>query len=189
MGRRGGPENGSGEAVTTPDPGLLAAARAGKAEALRELFQRYGQQMLDVAYRVTGTTHDAEDVVQDLFVGLPEALRAYSGRGALGAWLRRLTTRTSLIWLRQERRRGIRYERLAAEADTEVRPSAVEARLTLERALSRMPEDLRSVYVLKEVEGYGHADIAELLGITRNASETRLHRARAFLRDRLRGKL
>lgn len=145
--------------------------------------------MLNVAYRVTGSAHDAEDVVQDVFTGLPEALRAYSGTGTLGAWLRRLATRTSLVWLRQERRRERRDLRVADESPTDVQPDAVEARLTLERYLSRMPEELRSVYVLKEVEGHSHTDIAEILGISRGASETRLHRARRFLRDRLRGKL
>lgn len=171
------------------EAGLLKAARSGSHEALGELFREYGQQMLNVAYRVTGSTHDAEDVVQDLFAGLPEALRGYDGTGSFAAWLRRLATRVALLWLRRERRRNRRDQRVAEEATAEVRPVPVEARLTLERVLNRMPEDLRAVYVLKEVEGYAHADIAELLGITTGASETRLHRARRFLRDRLKGKL
>lgn len=190
MGQYGPGDPANERMAPRPDEaGLLAGARAGNHEALSELFHQYGQQMLDVAYRTTGSTHDAEDVVQDIFAGLPEALRGYDGTGSFGAWLRRLVARVSLLWLRRERRRSRRDQRAAEEGAGEVSPVSVEARLTLERVLKRMPVELRSVYVLKEVEGYPHADVADLLGISIAASQTRLHRARHFLRDRLRGKL
>lgn len=171
------------------EAGLLAGARGGDHDALTDIFRRYSQQVLDVAFRLTSSRDEAEDVLQDVFVGLPEALRGYDGTGSLGAWMRRLATRAALLRLRSDRRRLKWQQRAAMEGRSEERPPSVESRITLQRYLERMPSDLRVVYVLKEVEGYAHADIAELLGITAGASEVRLHRARRFLKDRLRGKL
>lgn len=178
--------------MTSLDPaeaGLVARARVGDHDALAELYHRYGQQVMDVAFSVTRSGDDAEDVLQDTFVGLPEALRGYDGSGSLAGWLRRLATRTALLRLRSEKRR-VKWQGFGAMygRDTD-RQESVEARLTLQRYLDRMPADWRVVYVLKEVEGHTHGDIAELLGITVGASEVRLHRARRFLKERLRGKL
>lgn len=170
-------------------PALLAGARAGEPEALAEIFEEYARRMLGVAQRITGSEEDARDVVQDVFVGLPEALRGFDGTGALPAWLRRITVRAALLRLRSERRRAKWHHHAGREAAREHRPSAVEARVTLERVLRRMPEELRVVYVLKEVEGYSHADISSMLGISPGASEVRLHRARRFLKDRLEGRI
>ena len=171
------------------EAGLLSRARVGDQDALADLFRRYSQQVLDVSFRLTRSSDEAEDVLQDIFVGLPEALRGYDGSGSLGAWMRRLATRASLLRLRSEQRRVKWQQRAAREGRSEERPVPVESRLTLQRYLERMPADLRVVYMLKEVEGYSHADIGELLGISTGASEVRLHRARRFLKDRLRGKL
>jgi RNA polymerase sigma-70 factor (ECF subfamily) len=152
---------------------------------LGDLFRRHGQQVQDVAYRIVRSTDDAEDITQDVFVGLPEALRAYEATGPFETWLRKLVARTALLRLRRERRRTKWHQRAAEQQPRRTRPDAVEARLTLERALRRMPDDQRVVYVLKEMEGYAHGEIADLLGISAGASEVRLHRARRFLRDRL----
>jgi RNA polymerase sigma-70 factor (ECF subfamily) len=123
--------------------------------------------------------------VQDVFIGLPNALRAYDARGSFRGWLRRVVVRTALLRLRRERRRA-EWQRKAAEvAPSNARPKPIEEKLTLERVLGRMPEDLRVVYLLREVEGYSHAEIGARVGISRGASEVRLHRARRFLRERL----
>lgn len=171
------------------EAGLIAGARAGDAEALAGLFRRYADQVHEVALRITASTHDAEDVTQTVFMGLPEALSAFSGSGDLGAWIRRVATRTALLFLRQ-RRRQARWETDAGrEAETTAPPAEIEARMTLERALNRMPDDLRVVYILKEMEGYSHDEIADELGISTGASTVRLHRARRFLKDRLQGRI
>ncbi len=175
-------------AEPTPN-GLIARVRSGDAEALTTLFRRYGQQVFDTAYRITGSSDDAEDVVQDVFLGLPEALPGYRGDGTLGAWIRRLTTRMALLRLRHEKRRRRWHRRAARTEPSREPPPELSARLTLQWALDRMPEELRVVYVLKEVEGHSHAEVAELLGISEGASTVRLHRARRFLRERLKGRI
>lgn len=171
------------------DPAILARARAGEPDALGEIFHEYADRMLGVAAGILGSGDEGQDVVQDIFVGLPEALLGYDGSGPLAAWLRRLTVRSALVRLRSEKRRARWHRQAAAETPGQHRPGAVEARITLERVVSRMPRELRAVYLLKEVEGHSHGEIAELLGISPGASEVRLHRARRFLKDRLRGRL
>lgn len=171
------------------DSGLLARARTGDRDALAELFRRYADQVYQVALRITKSTHDAEDVLQNVFVGLPDALHGFAGRGTLGAWIRRIATRTALLFLRQHNRQAKWERRARREASISEDPDQVEARMTLKWALDRMPEDLRVVYVLKEMEGYSHDEIADFLGISANASSVRLYRARRFLRDHLQGKI
>lgn len=167
------------------EAGLVARVRTGDADALAELFRRYAEQVHDVAVRLTRSRADADDVTQNVFIGLPEALHGYAGTGDLGAWIRRIATRTALLHLRRSKRQD-RWERQATRhAPRSSAPAQIEARLTLEWALGRMPEDWRVVYVLKEMEGYSHDEIADLLGISPGASSVRLYRARAFLRDRL----
>src|SRR5262249_45492658 len=135
--------------------------------------------LLAVAYRLLQSRADAEDVVHDVFVGLPEALRRYEERGALGAWLRKVTARVALMRLRADSAR--RTEPLE-ETSMHATVKTPEDALTLERALQRLSPSLRSVLVLKEIEGFSHAEIAELLDISVSASEVRLHRALRTLR-------
>lgn len=171
------------------DGGLVERARTGDAKALTELFRRYAPQVYEVAMRITRSRHDAEDVTQNVFIGLPEALGGYSGAGELGAWIRRIATRSALLLLRQERRQA-KWERRAARESPDTEPvTKVEARLALDEALSALPEDLRVVFMLKEVEGCSHDEIADLLGITTSLSSVRLYRARRFLQDRLRDEI
>src|SRR5919108_165135 len=92
------------------DPAALAeqarGGRAGYTHALGELYRLYGPALFKVAYRLTDSREDAEDVVHDVFLGLPEALERYEERGRLGAWLRRLTARVALMKLRKRRRQS-----------------------------------------------------------------------------------
>ncbi|HEU4994922.1 MAG TPA: sigma-70 family RNA polymerase sigma factor [Gemmatimonadaceae bacterium] len=161
------------------DAQLATHTARGQADALAELYHRYARAMLAVAYRLLQSREDAEDVVHDVFVGLPEALRRYEERGSLGPWLRKVTTRVALMRLRE----GTRYETVPLDEDraaTSARsPDAVVA---IEDALRHLSPTLRSVLVLKEIEGFSHAEIARMLDISVGASEVRLHRALRSLR-------
>lgn len=171
------------------EAGLVARTRAGDTEALAELFRAYGDQVYNIAIRLTESPHDAEDVTQNVFVGLPEALGSFSGKGELGSWIRRTATRTALLFIRQRRRQDKWERRANRRSPNADPPERIEARMTLRWALKRMPEALRVVFVLKEIEGYSHDEIAETLGISPSASTVRLHRARKFLQDRLEGSI
>lgn len=171
------------------DSGLVGRTLEGDEDALAELYRRYASDAYEVAIRLTGSGPDAADVTQNVFLGLPDALGSYTGRGDLGAWIRRIATRQALLFLRHEKRQA-KWQRRAARRSLESAPvERVEARVVLERALKAMPDELRVVYVLKELEGYAHDEIADYLGITANLSSVRLYRARRWLKRRLGGKI
>ncbi|HEX8904547.1 MAG TPA: sigma-70 family RNA polymerase sigma factor [Longimicrobiaceae bacterium] len=165
---------------------LIDAARAGSADALAALYTAHAQPVFALAWRLTGSRADAEDVLHDVFLGLPEGLRRYVERGNFGAWLRRVAARTALMRMRSGRRR--REVELDEAGDRAVDPPGDgEVAQDLWRAVADLPDGLRAVFVLKEVEGHTHAEVATLLGITSGASEVRLCRAMRKLRERLEG--
>lgn len=166
---------------------LLTAVRSGSVDALGTLYRQYSDMVYGLAYRTTGSRHEAEDVLQDVFVGLPRALRSYHEQGRFEGWLKRIVVRTALMRIRaQDRKREMPLEETdlgagAAESDTR----SIE-RIAVRRAIERLPNSLRVVFVLKEIEGYSHEEIGEMLGITSGNSATRLSRAWAFLRKETR---
>ena len=169
--------------VLLPQADLIAAVRAGSPDALGEMFVRYADTLLAVAYRLTVSRTEAEDVVQDVFVGLPEALRSYQEQGRFDAWLRRVTVRHTLMRMRAASRRPESPIQEAAHISATGQDLA--ARFTIETALAGLSEALRAVFVLHEIEGYSHSEIGEALGIRAGTSEVRLFRARALLRAAL----
>ena len=159
---------------------------AGDRDSLGGLFVLYGDMVFGVACRYTGCSADAEDVTQDLFVRLPKALRAFTGApDAFPAWLRRVAVRQSLMLLRSGRRR--REVSIDGVASLVARVDHTLDRLTIQQALTLLSEEHRTVFLLRELEGFDHREIAEALGISVANSEVRLHRARRQLRDLLRG--
>jgi RNA polymerase sigma-70 factor, ECF subfamily len=163
----------------------LAAARAGSSDALGRLFASHANVVYRVALRLTASDADAQDIVQDVFIGLPEALRGYHEQGAFEPWLKRIAVRCALMRMRGAERRDARHERLATEADPHVAAPDIGTRLTLADAIDRLSPALRTVFVLHDVEGYGHDEIARLLGVRAGTSQVRLFRARALLRAAL----
>lgn len=161
-------------------------AVAGDTAALGELFVDHGDRVYRTALRLTGNGADAEDVTQELFVRLPAALRGFTGsQASFASWIRRVAVRQALMQLRGARRR--REVSVDGVASLVARTDEALERLSIETALARISREHRTVFLLKEVEGLDHAEIAELLGISISNSEVRLHRARRELRDLLRG--
>ena len=167
--------------TTRSDAELVALVTGGDLAALGALYDRYAGILLAVAYRLLMSRADAEDVVHDVFVGLPEALRRYEERGALASWLKRVTVRVALSRLRHDEVRAA--QSLDASLGAPTRDAA--AAMDLESAVAALPPSLRAVLVLKEIEGYSHAEIADMIGISVAASKVRLHRALRALRRQL----
>ncbi len=153
------------------------------AQGLGALYDTHGRQLFRLAYRLLGTREDAEDVLHDVFVGLPEALAHYEERGRFDAWLRRVTVRVALMHQRTRKRR--REARLDGAAAVPTSPGLTAEQIELQAAVNALPAELRSVLVLKEMEGYSHAEIATLLGISPVTARVRLFRAMRSLRQRL----
>lgn len=152
-------------------------------EALGSLYQLYAPGLLALVCRLTQSVPDAEDIVQDLFVGLPEALRSYQEAGRFEAWLRRIAVRLTLMRLRGSRRkREVSLEAATALPDGSDR-SGHDLHLT--RALERLDPEARALILLRTVEGYSHTEIAALLGIRPGTAQVRYHRALRQLRSHL----
>ena len=167
--------------MTSPQD-VVTAARRGEGAALAALYREHGVAAYRLAYHLTGTREDAEDVVHDVFVGLPEALRRYEERGRLESWLKRVVARVALMRLRQlGRRREVSLDAVAGHPS----PEASADQATLHDAVAALPDPLRAVLVLKEIEGYSHAEVGALLGISAGASRARLLRAITRLRRTL----
>jgi RNA polymerase sigma-70 factor (ECF subfamily) len=164
---------------------LIAATRDGSADALGELYDRYARELLAIAFRLLQSTPEAEDVVHDVFVGLPESLRRYQERGAFGSWLKKIAARVALMRIREDSQRStVQLDELNSNQPSVTRRD-IEGVISLEEAMRTLTPSLRAVLVLKEIEGFSHAEVARLLDISVGASEVRLHRAIQALRSAL----
>lgn len=161
-----------------PDPSdddLARATARGDEHALGELYRRHATTAFRAAYRVTGSVDDADDVLQDVFVGLPHAIRRYRAAGRFASWIGTVATRTALMRLRG--RAGDRG-RVPLDAELPGPPTGDPIdRIAVRDALAALPDALRIVFVLREVSGHTHEEIAALLDISPAASRVRLHRA------------
>lgn len=165
------------------DEMAVARLRRGDLDAIDVLFRRHAGDLLRLARSLCDSRADAEDVVQDVFVGLPAALRNYEPRGSFDRWLRGVTVRTALA-----HRRAIARRRETDLVEWRGVTKAEEGigLAMIHEAVARLPLPLRDVFVLRVVEGHSHAEIGELLGIRPGTSEVRLFRAIRQLRSVLR---
>jgi RNA polymerase sigma-70 factor (ECF subfamily) len=169
------------------DLALAERCRAGAPGAFEELYRAHAPRLFGLACRMVGRT-EAEDLLQDIFLTAHRKLALYKGESSLGTWLFRLATNQCLDYLRS---RGARLSQLTETLDDEpvlvgagTMRSAVD-RLDLERGLATLPPGCRTVFVLHDVEGLEHREIAALLGISDGTSKSQLHKARYRLRAAL----
>jgi RNA polymerase sigma-70 factor (ECF subfamily) len=167
------------------DVELVRAVRRGSVDALGQLYDRHAVSLFHTAYRFARSEADAQDVVQDVFVGLRHALSRYEEEGRFEAWVRRVTVRRALDVRREAHRAHEPLESLRAEVQPSPHPDPLD-REALRRALAALPDTLRDVFLLREREGYSHQEIGEILGIRPGTSAVRLHRAHKRLRRLLR---
>ena len=168
------------------DAAVVALVATGDRAALGLLYDRYATALFAVAFRLLISRTEAEDVVHDVFIGLPEALRRYEERGTLLSWLKRVTVRVAISRLRHDSVRATSALPPNVSATARDHDLAID----LEAAVAALAPSLRAVLVLKEIEGFSHAEIADMVGISVTASKVRLHRAlralRAMLEDGVR---
>lgn len=174
---------------THGDLALADRCRARVPGAFEEVYRAYAPRLFGLICRLAGRT-EAEDLLQETFLTAHRRLETYRGDSALGTWLFRVATNVCIDHLRS---RGYRWTKLVEELPEEVhdsrRPKAavlgVVDRLDLERALAALPTGGRAIFVLHDVEGFEHKEIADMLGISDGTSKSQLHRARLRLRELL----
>jgi RNA polymerase sigma-70 factor (ECF subfamily) len=171
------------------DEVLVARALAHEPRAFEMLLRRYNQRVFRTARAILGRDADAEDAAQQAWLSVYVHLAQWSGRGSFSAWALSIVVRTCV-----RRRSSMRPER-ELEDDTVLSPASSpedeahrrEIRAVLERAVDALPETLRTVIVLSDVEGMSGPEIGEALGASDEAIRVRLHRARHRLRETLEG--
>jgi RNA polymerase sigma-70 factor (ECF subfamily) len=164
---------------------LVRQARAGSLEAFETLYRKHLGRVFALCLRMTGSPTLAEDMTQETFIRAWERLRSFGGRSAFSTWLHRVAVNVVLGHKRWSDRRfcastGGGDEELGGGHHAE--PSTA---VDLERAILRLPQGARLVFVLHDVEGYRHHEIAAMAGIAEGTSKAQLHRARRLLREAL----
>lgn len=175
--------------VTASDFELAQAAARGKSAAFEELYQRHYRRVYSLCLRMLANPTEAEDLTQEVFVQLYRKIGSFRGESAFTTWLHRMTVNQVLMHFRK---RSVRWEKTTDEGDefkdiiqagTE-RPQAMPVvdRIALDRAIAELAPGYRTVFVLHDVEGYEHEEVAEMLGISVGTSKSQLHKARMRLR-------
>jgi RNA polymerase sigma-70 factor (ECF subfamily) len=165
---------------------LVARCQAGDVEAFAELYTRYSSRIFTLAARMSGSQQTGEDLLQEIFLQAYRKIGSFKGDAALGTWLYRLALNHCLDFVRS-RQAKMDKATDAFEVDghgsvaAAPRESPVE-RIDLERALQQLPAGCREVFVLHDVEGYEHKEIAAMLGIAEGTSKSQVFKARMKLR-------
>jgi RNA polymerase sigma-70 factor (ECF subfamily) len=170
-----------------PDPGpLVQAAREGDVAAFARLYREHVGKVYALCLRLSADKIHAELLTQDVFVRAWERLASYRGESSFATWLRRVAVNVVLA----ERRSTSRRTRRVVTIDDETLAKAPldradDVEIDLDRAIARLPEGARTVFVLHAIEGYQHNEIAELLGIAEGTSRAQYHTARTLLKKDL----
>ncbi len=180
--RRDPDQAATGRDAETADAAL---ATAGDGRAFERLYRAHVARVHSLVRRMIGPDH-ADDIAQDVFVRAWTKLSTFRGEAAFGTWLHRLAVNVILA-----RRSTIGTERSRYDQGEDTldevagRPAVLELSLDFEEAMGRLPDGARQVFVLHDVEGYRHEEIADMLGIVPGTSKSQLHHARMALRKHL----
>jgi RNA polymerase sigma-70 factor, ECF subfamily len=157
-------------------------------EAFETVYKQHAPRIYALATRMAGSPDEGEDLLQDIFLQAYRKLESFKGDSALGTWLYRLAVNHCLDFVRS---RQAKMSKLTdtLDADTSAQPVARRetpvARIDLERALERLPAGCREAFVLHDVEGFDHREVAEMLGIAEGTSKSQVFKARMKLRGLL----
>lgn len=170
---------------------LARKASEGDMTAFEELYRRHSRRVYSLCLRMTQNAAEAEDLAQEAFIQLFRKIGSFRGASAFTTWLHRLTVNQVLMHFRK---RKSRHEQTATEEETPDRAEPgtenqdrmpVIDRIALDKAMAQLPQGYRTVFVLHDIEGYEHEEIARMLGCAVGTSKSQLHKARMKLRGLL----
>lgn len=173
----------------TEDDDLVDRCRRGDMGAFETIYRRHSAPLFSLVYRMMGNAGEAEDLLQEIFLLAYRKLSTYQGQAALGTWLFRVATNRCLDHLRSRLNRDRSKTNALQEVSTglpALPPEMVAERLDLERSIARLPDSYRAAFLLYDVEGFDHREVAEMLGIAEGTSKSLVHKARLKIRNDLR---
>jgi len=184
--------------ATENDEDLVRRAQAGDTRAFDELVRRYQDKVYRLSYKILRHEDDAAEALQDAFLSAFRGIKNFKVESTFSTWLYRIATNASLMKYRKRRDHHISLEQSQSPDDDaeglqlpdwSEQPLEKlldgETREVMREGIQRLPEDLRTVFVLRDVEELSNAEVAEILELSVAAVKSRLHRARIALRDRL----
>ena len=186
--------------LPTSEAELVRALRAGEPDAFTEMVERYSGTVYNLALRLMrNDSMEAEDVLQETFISAFRALDRFEGRSLLSTWLYRIAYNAALMRLRKRELPTVSIDEPLTNEEGDLIPRQLadwgavpdqvllnsELRRTLDTAVAALPATLRSVFVLRDIEGLSTAETAAILDLTETNVKVRLHRARLALRERL----
>lgn len=174
--------------LDSSDIELCKMAAEGSLAAFEVIYQRYHRRTFSLTLRMTGSQTEAEDLTQEVFIQLFRKIGSFRGDSAFSTWLHRLTVNQVLMHFRK---RSFKNEKTTEEGDMpeqavtgSANPNrmAVVDRIALKNAIAELPRGYKNVFVLHDVEGFEHEEVARMLGISVGTSKSQLHKARLKLR-------
>jgi RNA polymerase sigma-70 factor, ECF subfamily len=180
------------EPTQTPEHQLIARATSGDEDAFRELFTSHKNHVYSLCLRMTANVAEAEDLTQDCFIQVFRKLGTFRGDSALSTWIYRVAVNTALMHFRKKALKQVSLDHkpdMPGEridlAQKDGRLSGTVDRLALARAISDLPHGYRTIFLLHDVQGYGHHEIAKILRCSVGNSKSQLHKARMRIREAL----
>lgn len=180
------------------DKELVEKLLNGNQSAFLELVERYSQKVHNLAMRITRNAEDTEEVLQDVFVTVYKKISKFEGKSAFSSWLYRITANTAFMKLRKRKQTlAISLEEVSPsikeswvgersdQADLNFICSKHQLRDQLEKAIARLPEEYRVIFVLRDIDGLSNQEVGEILSLSIPAVKSRLHRSRLMLRRKL----
>ena len=174
---------------------LIERAQRGDEAAFAVLFESHKRRVYALCLRMTANTAEAEDLTQEAFLQLFRKISTFRGESAFSTWLHRLVVNVVLMHLRKKGLQQISFDELDTSQDEPVRRDYGDEdrrlmksvdRLGLERVIAKLPGGYRTVFILHDIEGYEHNEIAEIMNCSVGNSKSQLHKARMKLREALR---
>lgn len=162
---------------------LIAACKANDRLAQQLLYNRYANAMFTISYRITKDKELAADVLQEAFVRVFNYIHAFRGESTLGAWIRTIVVRSALAILKKEKKE-LSFDLSEVDESSSILNFSHDTDY-LEKAILSLPSGYRTVFLLIEVEGYTHQDVADLLGVSVGTSKSQLFYAKKRLRELL----
>lgn len=180
------------EKTEPSDYELAQKSSGGDMAAFEDLYRRHFRRVYSLALRMTGKPEEAEDLTQETFTHLYKKIGSFRGESAFTTWLHRMTVNQVLMHFRK---RKSRPEFTMDEDQTPIQivqgtenqnRMPIVDKIILENAISKLPPGYRNVFVLHDVEGHEHGEVAKMLGISEGTSKSQLHKARLKLRGLIR---
>ncbi len=174
----------------------IRLAQKGDADAFERLYRMHGRRVYSLCLRMVSNPASAEDLAQEAFLQLFRKIQTFRGESAFSTWLHRLTVNVVLMRLRRKNVIETSLDELAEQDEetggpprevgaADLKLSGSVDRVNLERAVGQLPPGYRAIFLLHDVEGYEHNEIADMLGCSIGNSKSQLHKARTRLRELL----